>query len=212
MKPISPAILENYRKTVAFCESIKDASFEEYVYLLSDIEFAIETIEWKLGSHPLMESFWKFYIKFLKDKCRRMDLLNVYSRYCRLFIADTEMRAEYLVEIRELDESLIDATKWWIDYIGIENHFGSPEVASHLFNIQKARKSKFSNIGFPKIFESLSSIFQVLNQSLSTNYLIQKLSLAKIDKIPRTSFSNVRIEYVKGFSFKVLPIQSYPSS
>ena len=163
--------MDKYQKALNLYEVIKGKPLEEYVYLLKDAEFAIECIEWELGRSPTSQILWNFYIKFLKDHEKSPELLNVYSRYCRLFVSDQQMREEYLAQIRE-SEAALNVTKWWIDYIGIEKHFGSIEAAQNLINDVKSKSSTL--------------------RTSEDSDLIQNLSLSAVD-IPRTSFSNVKV-------------------
>ena len=177
--------MDKYQKALNLYEVIKGKPLEEYVYLLKDEDFAIECIEWELGRSPTSQKLWNFYIKFLKDHEKPGELLNVYSRYCRLFVSDQQMREEYLAQIRR-SEATLNVTKWWIDYIGIEKHFGSIEAAQNLIEDVKAKNSTLRTSEDSKV--------------------IHQLSLSAVD-VPRTSFSNVKVVHHdevadKNFNFK----------
>ena len=175
MQPLPSNIITQHQKAVEELEILRSKSPEEQYYNFADVNLALEYIEWRLGSDPFNLGTWRMYFKFLKDKNLDEALLNVYSRYCRFFVNDKYIRNEYLAKIRQLDEAFtIDVTKWLIDYIGIEKHFGSPEAALKLLYMVKSK-----------------------SWSPALSKFIETLSLAKID-IVRTSFLNVKLHFTEG--------------
>ena len=175
VQPLPSSVIAQHQKAVEELEILLSKPPTERYYILSDVNLALEYLEWALGLHSSDLGTWQFYVKFLKDKGLDEALLNVYSRYCRLFVNDKDIRNEYLAKIKQLD-SEIDVTKWWIDYIGIEKHFGSPEAALELLNMIKMKSSK--------------------SWSPRLSKFIETLSLAKVD-IVRTSFLNVKVQYTE---------------
>ena len=180
MQPLPSEVIEKYHEAVKLFKIQKTLTDADEMLLQMPFDFAIETIEWALGTAPLDIDTWQLYILILKDKGRDEALLNVYSRYCRLFVNDQNIRKEYFLKIKQLDESsTMDVIKWWIDYIGIEKHFGSHETALELINMVK---SKSSDSWSPRLLK-----------------FIKTLTLSTVD-IARTSFLNVKIKYTEGLN------------
>uniref|UniRef100_A0AC34GXD6 F-box domain-containing protein n=1 Tax=Panagrolaimus sp. ES5 TaxID=591445 RepID=A0AC34GXD6_9BILA len=99
---------------------------------VGDDKFVIQNIERELTINYFDKRYWIVYIEFLKEKSHWKWLLDVYSRYCRLFIDDLEMRKQYQNEIENIEKTKFDVKTWKIDLIKIENDFGSAESALKL--------------------------------------------------------------------------------
>uniref|UniRef100_A0A914PMX7 Uncharacterized protein n=1 Tax=Panagrolaimus davidi TaxID=227884 RepID=A0A914PMX7_9BILA len=66
-----------------------------------DDEFISHNVEYRLGSNLLDKDLWKIYIEFLRQRNPK-EMLQVYSKYCRFFISDLEMREKYRTLVYEL--------------------------------------------------------------------------------------------------------------
>lgn len=139
MQPISVKTKQKHREAVKLYEIMKTTPIEEYVSMLPDVNFVIDHIEYELARWSFSKNLWHFYVKFLKDQGRELQTLNVYSRYCRIFVEDKEMRDQYLVNIKALENKSINVKKWLIDYILIEKSFGSSDS-----EVVKSLSARFS--------------------------------------------------------------------
>uniref|UniRef100_A0AC34FJ61 Uncharacterized protein n=1 Tax=Panagrolaimus sp. ES5 TaxID=591445 RepID=A0AC34FJ61_9BILA len=68
-------------------------------------------------------------------------MLDTYANYCRFFIEDSEMIEEYRLEIERIGQTSIPVSKWWIDTIKYETHFGNLESSYAI--LERALKSVF---------------------------------------------------------------------
>uniref|UniRef100_A0AC34F6N5 Uncharacterized protein n=1 Tax=Panagrolaimus sp. ES5 TaxID=591445 RepID=A0AC34F6N5_9BILA len=95
-----------------------DAAVESYNYMISIALDSEKWLEWmkktfeekdwilnlecKLSEHFFMKEIWFFYVEYLDAK-NSMAVLDVYKRYCRLFIEDTDMQMQYSEAIKKYD-------------------------------------------------------------------------------------------------------------
>ena len=183
------------RKALEITDLWKKSSLEVVAYLMPDVDLAIEMFEIALGKSPVAVDLWKHYMDFLKAKQRPQKLLNLYSRFCRLFISDKGVRDEYLAEIKKLDASSVDVIKWWIDYIGIERDFPFPQTVNLSYRQMIFRSGVW-------IFKMVNTCLQYFSRLMPggsnySSFSLQNLSSYEIYG-PRINGSNVKINYVKG--------------
>uniref|UniRef100_A0A914QME6 Uncharacterized protein n=1 Tax=Panagrolaimus davidi TaxID=227884 RepID=A0A914QME6_9BILA len=102
-------IREMYLKNVELFQKLK-TYFETDSTKFLEITLKIENfvsqccnIELLLGCHPYDKNIWQFYFKFLQDKNEKVALLDVYRRYCGIFLDDEEIKDK----ISKLSESII---------------------------------------------------------------------------------------------------------
>uniref|UniRef100_A0AC34FCI4 F-box domain-containing protein n=1 Tax=Panagrolaimus sp. ES5 TaxID=591445 RepID=A0AC34FCI4_9BILA len=67
----------------------------------NDKQFIIHNIEYRIGRNLLDKKLWKIYIKYLKSENNIQELCHLYSKYCRFFLDDAEMKAEYEAEVKK---------------------------------------------------------------------------------------------------------------
>uniref|UniRef100_A0AC34G2L1 Uncharacterized protein n=1 Tax=Panagrolaimus sp. ES5 TaxID=591445 RepID=A0AC34G2L1_9BILA len=90
-----------YQKIMAVNDS--DEEWLKLIKSVNDFEFFRQNIETRIAENPANKYLWKYYIEYLKEDPENFQfLLSVYYRYCRLFIDDEEMKAEF--EEAELKE------------------------------------------------------------------------------------------------------------
>uniref|UniRef100_A0AC34FTZ4 Uncharacterized protein n=1 Tax=Panagrolaimus sp. ES5 TaxID=591445 RepID=A0AC34FTZ4_9BILA len=65
-----------------------------------DTDFVIHNVEYRLGRNLLNKTLWKLYIKFLENVDTKK-MLQVYSKYCRFFLDDSEMKEEYKTKVEK---------------------------------------------------------------------------------------------------------------
>uniref|UniRef100_A0A914QBF0 Uncharacterized protein n=1 Tax=Panagrolaimus davidi TaxID=227884 RepID=A0A914QBF0_9BILA len=94
-------------KLVQRCESMKQLWYkirankedlEKWFKLLleaDDNNFVKDTVEYRLGKNCLDVKLWKLYLTFLKEHGEHKRLLETYSKYCRFFMDDEEMKEKY---------------------------------------------------------------------------------------------------------------------
>ena len=67
-------------------------------------------------------------------------MLQVLSRYCRLFISDKNAKDKYQKKIEVMSQSLDGISEFWIDSIKFEFQFNDKKAAANL--MEKAFKSE----------------------------------------------------------------------
>uniref|UniRef100_A0AC34FD05 Uncharacterized protein n=1 Tax=Panagrolaimus sp. ES5 TaxID=591445 RepID=A0AC34FD05_9BILA len=124
-----------------------------------DNEFVKHNIEYKLSQDLTNKPLWHLYIKYLKQYDVQ-ELLHIYSKYCRFFIGDVEMKEEY----RKAAEMYGKATVPWknayefeiydenlivIEYVpriprtNSYDYYPKSPPPSHYFNYQNVGSQKF---------------------------------------------------------------------
>uniref|UniRef100_A0A914Q686 Uncharacterized protein n=1 Tax=Panagrolaimus davidi TaxID=227884 RepID=A0A914Q686_9BILA len=100
-------------KLVQRCESMKQLYnkirankdyLEKWFKLLleaDDNNFVKDTVEYRLGKNCLDVKLWKLYLTFLKEHGEHKRLLETYSKYCRFFLDDEEMKEKYKKDMIE---------------------------------------------------------------------------------------------------------------
>ena len=74
---------------------------DEWFKLLCEAEdhtFVCHNVEYRLGANLLNLQLWKLYIEYLKT-AEPKQMLHVYSKYCRFFLDDSEMKEKYKAEM-----------------------------------------------------------------------------------------------------------------
>uniref|UniRef100_A0AC35GDK6 Uncharacterized protein n=1 Tax=Panagrolaimus sp. PS1159 TaxID=55785 RepID=A0AC35GDK6_9BILA len=95
-----------------------DAAIKSYNYMISIAMDSEKWLEWmketfeekdwalnlecKISEHFFMKEIWFFYIELL-DSQNKVKVLDVYKRYCRLFIEDKDMQMQYSEAIKKYD-------------------------------------------------------------------------------------------------------------
>ena len=107
---------------------------------LDDAEAVVANIELRLGKgyNFLKKPIWNHYINFLRDRNPRA-MLDVYRRYCRLFISDASAREEYRREIERAASDSIGVSEFWVDTVQFEINFGTSNSAHSL--LERAMES-----------------------------------------------------------------------
>uniref|UniRef100_A0A914QZT1 Uncharacterized protein n=1 Tax=Panagrolaimus davidi TaxID=227884 RepID=A0A914QZT1_9BILA len=100
-------------KLVQRCESMKQLWYkirtnkedlEKWFNLLleaDDNNFVKDTVEYRLGKNCFDVKLWKLYLTFLKEHGEHKRLLETYSKYCRFFMDDEEMKEKYKKDMLE---------------------------------------------------------------------------------------------------------------
>uniref|UniRef100_A0AC35FEH9 Uncharacterized protein n=1 Tax=Panagrolaimus sp. PS1159 TaxID=55785 RepID=A0AC35FEH9_9BILA len=97
--PVSKDVIKKYQKMKSLYEKIisvetNDEKWFEALTEVNDDEFVEDNIENRLGEDLTNKNLWKIYIDFLRT--RNIDkLLHTYSKYCRFWLDDSEMKEEY---------------------------------------------------------------------------------------------------------------------
>uniref|UniRef100_A0A914QI13 Uncharacterized protein n=1 Tax=Panagrolaimus davidi TaxID=227884 RepID=A0A914QI13_9BILA len=115
--PLPAALMKRHNEMKELYERIKESEndLEKWFSLLfeaNDRKFIIHNIEYRIGGDLLNKKLWKIYIKYLKEENDFHGLFHLYSKYCRFFLDDFEMKAEYETEVKKYGENLI---KPWIE-------------------------------------------------------------------------------------------------
>uniref|UniRef100_A0AC35FS94 Uncharacterized protein n=1 Tax=Panagrolaimus sp. PS1159 TaxID=55785 RepID=A0AC35FS94_9BILA len=96
----SAKLVKRYKEMKALYQKIcaSQSGEEEWFKLLletNDDAFIKDNVEICLGNYLLNVELWKLYMDYLKQSCQYKSLLEVYSKYCRFFLNDDEMKKEY---------------------------------------------------------------------------------------------------------------------
>uniref|UniRef100_A0AC35GMV6 DUF38 domain-containing protein n=1 Tax=Panagrolaimus sp. PS1159 TaxID=55785 RepID=A0AC35GMV6_9BILA len=62
---------------------------------INDDKYLKHNVEYRIGQNLHDVKVWKIYINYLKQNAQYKDLLGIYSKYCRFFLDDDEMKKEY---------------------------------------------------------------------------------------------------------------------
>uniref|UniRef100_A0AC35GDC0 Uncharacterized protein n=1 Tax=Panagrolaimus sp. PS1159 TaxID=55785 RepID=A0AC35GDC0_9BILA len=108
----SAKLVKRYKEMKALYQKIvsSQSGKEEWFKLLletNDDAFVKDNVEKCLGNYLLNVELWKLYMDYLKQSCQYKSLLEVYSKYCRFFLDDTEMKKEYkeaMLEYKSMDD------------------------------------------------------------------------------------------------------------
>uniref|UniRef100_A0A914Z283 Ycf80 n=1 Tax=Panagrolaimus superbus TaxID=310955 RepID=A0A914Z283_9BILA len=120
----SPDLIKRHNEMKELYHRIKGAKnddVEKWFSLLSeanDKQFIIHNIEYKIGGNLLDKKLWKIYIKYLKDENDIPELFHLYSKYCRFFLDDSIMKAEYEAEVKKYRN--VAAVVPWINQFEFE--------------------------------------------------------------------------------------------
>uniref|UniRef100_A0A914QRP5 Uncharacterized protein n=1 Tax=Panagrolaimus davidi TaxID=227884 RepID=A0A914QRP5_9BILA len=71
---------------------------DEWFQLLlkvNDVKYLKHNVEYRIGQNLHDVKLWKIYINYLKQNDQYKYLLGTYSKYCRFFLDDDEMKKEY---------------------------------------------------------------------------------------------------------------------
>uniref|UniRef100_A0A914R1U5 Uncharacterized protein n=1 Tax=Panagrolaimus davidi TaxID=227884 RepID=A0A914R1U5_9BILA len=133
-RPLTFEMKKNYEKNLSLLKQFQTAGDDDKKLLkclrqLENEESVIANIELRLGNKTscTTKAIWKYYIEYLRDK-NPILMLEVYLRYCRFFISDTEMIKEYRNEIERI-EKFQAVFIFWIDTIEWELDFGDLRIA-----------------------------------------------------------------------------------
>uniref|UniRef100_A0A914P0V4 Uncharacterized protein n=1 Tax=Panagrolaimus davidi TaxID=227884 RepID=A0A914P0V4_9BILA len=97
---------ESNKRLYAEIKAVEN-NVEEWFKLVSkfgdeanDEEFVRHNVEYRLGSNLLDIKLWKLYIEYLRIHDSK-EMLQVYSKYCRFFLDDFEMKEKYKNEVEK---------------------------------------------------------------------------------------------------------------
>uniref|UniRef100_A0AC35GQD1 Uncharacterized protein n=1 Tax=Panagrolaimus sp. PS1159 TaxID=55785 RepID=A0AC35GQD1_9BILA len=96
----SAKIFKRYEKMMELYPKIKAAEndVEKWFKLLlevNNVSFVKDNVECRLGQDLLNFKLWKLYLTFLKEHGEYKKFLETYSKYCRFFLDDFEMKGKY---------------------------------------------------------------------------------------------------------------------
>uniref|UniRef100_A0A914PCK2 Uncharacterized protein n=1 Tax=Panagrolaimus davidi TaxID=227884 RepID=A0A914PCK2_9BILA len=99
-------LVQRYESMKQLYDKIKanKEDLEKWFKLLleaDDINFVKDTVEYRLGKNCHDVKLWKLYLTFLKEHGEYKRLLETYSKYCRFFLDDKEMKEEYKKDMIE---------------------------------------------------------------------------------------------------------------
>uniref|UniRef100_A0AC34G1Y4 Uncharacterized protein n=1 Tax=Panagrolaimus sp. ES5 TaxID=591445 RepID=A0AC34G1Y4_9BILA len=141
-----------------------------------DDEFICHNVEYRLGSNLLDKHLWKLYIEFLRERNPK-EMLQIYSKYCRFFIGDSEVKKKYRQEAAEFGPVKV---RWenLFDFELMDNKNESSDVEGYGDEIVK-----------PELFEKITS------SSIDT---VKNLDVVFCDSCfhQHFSFSNPLIRYI----------------
>ena len=96
---------------------------------------------------------WKLYLDYLTE-INSIETLNVYSRFCRLFIDNSNIRNDFRNEIERMQSLGHRVAKWWADTIQFECDFDSAKEARQVLKrAMEAQVIEPELMEFAKAFE-----------------------------------------------------------
>uniref|UniRef100_A0A914R482 Uncharacterized protein n=1 Tax=Panagrolaimus davidi TaxID=227884 RepID=A0A914R482_9BILA len=100
----SAKLTTRYQKMKPLYHKIKavEDNVEEWFNLLlevDDVYFVVHNVERRIGLSLFNIKLWKLYIDFLEEQREYKLLLETYSKYCRFFLDDKEMKEKYKAEM-----------------------------------------------------------------------------------------------------------------
>lgn len=78
--------------------------------------------------------------------------MDVYQRYCRLYVDDLTRRKKYRKAIKKGGKRF-DNTKWVLDSIKLEFDFGSPKTANEMIKTYITQKLQIKTMTLTESFE-----------------------------------------------------------
>uniref|UniRef100_A0AC35G2H6 Uncharacterized protein n=1 Tax=Panagrolaimus sp. PS1159 TaxID=55785 RepID=A0AC35G2H6_9BILA len=159
--PLPAEIQEKYEKAVKSYQkmilvAMKPDEWIEWMKESFSEENWIQNFECKLGEHFFMKEIWLAYIEYL-DEHNNVDVLDVYKRYCRLFVNDAEMRLKYSEAIKKYSSKGFNVLQWRLDQLEYEVDFISGEIG--LPALKKFLKDDCSNSICRECFEAKNQQF-----------------------------------------------------
>uniref|UniRef100_A0A914QKZ6 Uncharacterized protein n=1 Tax=Panagrolaimus davidi TaxID=227884 RepID=A0A914QKZ6_9BILA len=99
-KPPSKDLYKRCEEMMALYPKIQAAigDIDEWFQLLlkvNDDKYLKDNVEYRIGHNLHDVKLWKLYINHLKQNSQYKYLLGIYSKYCRFFLDDDEMKKEY---------------------------------------------------------------------------------------------------------------------
>uniref|UniRef100_A0AC34GSH5 Uncharacterized protein n=1 Tax=Panagrolaimus sp. ES5 TaxID=591445 RepID=A0AC34GSH5_9BILA len=106
-RPVSKQLVQKYEEMKALYTKIQAAEddVQKWFNLLLEVgidEFVYQVVEHRILGNLFDVKLWKIYFQHLK-KTNPKKMLLCYSKYCRFFLDDAEMKAEYKVELEKFD-------------------------------------------------------------------------------------------------------------
>uniref|UniRef100_A0AC35GK99 Uncharacterized protein n=1 Tax=Panagrolaimus sp. PS1159 TaxID=55785 RepID=A0AC35GK99_9BILA len=130
----SKNLYKRCEEMMALYPKIKAAvsDIDEWFQLLlnvNDDKYLKDNIEYRIGHNLHDVKLWKLYVKYLKQNGQHKYLLGIYSKYCRFFLDDDEMKKEY-------DEAMLEHGPVhlpWKNLFEFEKGCGMEEVEYQYF-------------------------------------------------------------------------------
>uniref|UniRef100_A0AC34F833 Uncharacterized protein n=1 Tax=Panagrolaimus sp. ES5 TaxID=591445 RepID=A0AC34F833_9BILA len=159
-------LVERYQKYADLYEKLVtvDGSDEEWLELIleaDDVDFVKHNFEYILGSELDNKNIWNMYLSFLQ-KHDIDTMLQTYSKYCRLFRDDTEMKEKYQNAVKKHREDGI-LTVPWTDTFCFEKY-------DELFFAELYNQVNRSNPASPVIEHQPLSIHFTADNSVRQNF------------------------------------------
>uniref|UniRef100_A0AC34G2L9 Uncharacterized protein n=1 Tax=Panagrolaimus sp. ES5 TaxID=591445 RepID=A0AC34G2L9_9BILA len=103
--PPSKELIQIYENMKLLYKKIKAAKddVETWFKLLLEVgieDFVVHVVEYRIACNLNDQKLWKLYIEYLKEISPKK-MLKWYSKYCRFFLDDFEMKAKYETEMKE---------------------------------------------------------------------------------------------------------------
>ena len=100
---MTKSLLKKHQTAVALYEKIKEAENDDTEILKALLEvgnddFFIQNVEHRIAKDFYNVELWQLYIRRL-EALDNVHVLDVYSRYCRLFLGDQKMVKKYCQSI-----------------------------------------------------------------------------------------------------------------
>uniref|UniRef100_A0A914PL54 Uncharacterized protein n=1 Tax=Panagrolaimus davidi TaxID=227884 RepID=A0A914PL54_9BILA len=144
-KPPSKDLYKRCEEMMLLYPKIRAAfgDIDEWFQLLlkvNDDIYLKHNVEYRIGQNLHDVKLWKIYINYLKQNGQHKYLLGTYSKYCRFFLDDDEMKIEYQKAMLEHGPVRIP----WENLFEFEKGCGMEEIENQYFTPEEANDTQSS--------------------------------------------------------------------
>uniref|UniRef100_A0A914PXT4 F-box domain-containing protein n=1 Tax=Panagrolaimus davidi TaxID=227884 RepID=A0A914PXT4_9BILA len=116
---------QKMRKLYDKIQAAKNDIFQWFSLLkeADDEEFLCQNVEYRLGGDLHNFELWILYFEYLKEQNPK-EMLHLYSKYCRFFIDDSEVKEKYQKEVEKFGPIFVA----WKNPFEFETHESPPII------------------------------------------------------------------------------------
>ena len=154
-----------YSKIVAVeAESDKPQKFLTVLKEFGDDEFVRCNFETRICNDPFNMELWKVYLEYLQEE-NTQELLQCYSKYCRLFWDDYEMKFKYEQEVRKRGRIIVP----WRNLFDFESYYSNASPTGNSDNESDYEMEEEAQILGAQVVEIKNIQDMVVHKIISIN-------------------------------------------